>query len=81
MMTFLFAVFANPVLLGIETISYCYYTCVIEYEDYLERNLDGTNNSLFPLAQMYMTSKANNETYTPNEMLKEPNKLEFVKFM
>ena len=81
MMSLAFAAFVNPVILATETTSHCYQARVIEYEDYLERNFDGTNNSTSPLAQIYMTSKANNETYTLNEMLKEPDKLEFAKAM
>ena len=54
---------------------------MIEYEDYLDRNFDGTRNSTHPLAQVYITSKANNEVYTLKEMLKEPDRLEFLKAM
>ena len=62
-------------------ISHCYQSRVIEYEDYLDNNFDGTRNSTNPLAQIYMTSKANNEVYTLKEMLKQPDRMEFLKAM
>ena len=64
-----------------QRISHCYQTRAIQYEDYLDRNFDGTANSTHPLAQVYITSKSNNETYTIKEMLKEPDKDEFLKAM
>ena len=59
----------------------CFQSRMIEYEDYLDRNFDGTRNSTHPLAQVYITSKANNEVYTLKEMLKEPDRIEFLKAM
>ena len=63
------------------TMSHCFQSRMIEYEDYLDRNFDGTRNSTNPLAQVYITSKANNEVYTLKEMLQEPDRLEFLKAM
>jgi len=51
------------------SIATCFQTKAIEYEDYLSRNFDGTPNSTHPLAQIYLTSKSNNKTYTIKEML------------
>ena len=61
--------------------AHCYQSRVLEYEDYLDRNFDGTRNSTNPLAQIYLTSKANNEVYTLKEMLREPDRVEFLKAM
>jgi len=63
------------------TISNCYQSRIIEYEDYLDLDFDGTRNSAHPLAQIYIITKANNETYTRKEMLKESDKMEFLKAM
>ena len=54
---------------------------MVEYGDYLERSFDGTNHKINPLAQIYMTSKANNECYNLKEMLKEPDRDLFTKAM
>jgi len=54
-------------------IAHCYQSRMIEYEDYLDCNFDGTRNSTNPLAKEYFASKANNEVYTLKEILKEPN--------
>ena len=62
-------------------VSHCYQSRPIEYEDFLDRNLNGTSNTTHPFAQVYITPKANNETYTINDMLKEPDKAEFLKAM
>ena len=64
-----------------ETLAHCYQTRMIEYEDFLESNYDGTRNTTNPLAQVYLTSKANNEVYTLKEMLAQPDRSEFLKAM
>ena len=61
------------------TISNCYQSRIIEYEYYLDIKFDGTINYTHPLAQIYIATKANNETYILKEMLKEPDKMEFLK--
>ena len=63
------------------TIAHCFQSRIMEYEDFLDSNFDGTRNSTSPLAQIYLTSKANNEVYTLKEMLAQPDKMEFVKAM
>ena len=47
------------------------------YDDFLEANFDGTQNSNSPLAQIYLSGKADNEVYTFKEMLKQPDKDQF----
>ena len=60
-------------------VSHCYQARAVKYGDYLERNFDGKNNNTSPLAQIYMTSQANNECYNLKEMLKEPDRDQFMK--
>ena len=66
------SVFITPAASILDTssthIATCFQTKAIEYKDYLSRNFDGTPNSTHPLAQIYLTSKSNNETYTIKEM-------------
>ena len=56
--------FAQASQLYVETttnqMSHCYHARAVEYGDYLERNFNRTNNSTSPLAQIYITSQANN---------------------
>ena len=59
----------------------CFQSRAIAYEDFLERNFDGSSNTSNPLAQIYMTSQSNNENYTIKEMLGQPDKAEFLKAM
>ena len=47
----------------------CYQARVVEYNDFLETNFDGTSNNTSPFAQINMASKANNKTYIVKEML------------
>ena len=63
------------------SIATCFHTKAIDYEDYLSRNFDGTLNSTHPLAQIYLTSKLNNETYTIKKILQQPDKMEFIEAM
>ena len=49
--------------LGFSSLAQCYQAKQIEYQDFLEMNFDGTPNSMSPLAQIYTTSKSNNEVY------------------
>ena len=64
-----------------DTLAHCYQTRMIDYHDFLESNYDGTRNATNPLAQIYLTSKANNEVYTLKEMLAQPDRNEFLKAM
>ena len=59
----------------------CYQSRQIEYEEFLERNFDGTDNKSSPLAQIYASTKTNNEVFTLKEMLMETDKEEFIKAM
>lgn len=49
--------------------------------DFLERNFDETANQKSPLAQIYLSSQSNNETYTLKDMLKEPDKNKLINAM
>ena len=59
----------------------CYQARAVEYKDFLETNFDGTSNNTSPFAQIYMTSQANNETYTLKEMLQQPDRDDFMEAM
>ena len=59
----------------------CYQARVVKYNDFLETNFDGTSNNTSPFAQIYMTSQANNETYTLKEMLQQPDRDDFMEAM
>ena len=59
----------------------CFQSQLVQYEDFLESNFDGSPNRLSPLAHIYQTSLANNEVYNLSEMLQQPDKLEFMKAM
>ena len=54
---------------------------VTDYHDYLQRNIDGTPNQIGPLAQAYLSSTNNNETYTLKQMLQQPDRDQFVEAM
>ena len=47
----------------IDSSVHCYQTRIIEYKDFLETIFDGSSNQLSPFAQIYLTSRSNNETY------------------
>ena len=64
-----------------EVVTHCYQARVVAYDDFLERNFDGSANNLNPLAHVYMSIQANNETYTLKEMLAQPDKDKFVDAM
>ena len=49
---------------GINDISHCYQARALEYEDYLDRKFDGTNNKTSTLDQIYVSSQSNNECYS-----------------
>ena len=66
---------------AVNNISHCYQSRVIEYEDFLDKNFDGSNNKTSPLAQIYMTSRENNECYSLKEMLKQPDRNLFMEAM
>ena len=53
----------------------------IAYQDFLDTNFDGSQNSKSPLAQIYSSTKTNNEVFTLKEMLAEPDRNEFIKAM
>ena len=73
----------NPIQVGaIENLvkeTYNNFICnaYTTYDDFLEANFDGTQNSNSPLAQIYLSVKADNEVYTFKEMLKQPDKDQF----
>ena len=64
-----------------EKLGNCYQSRQIAYMDFLDTNFDGTQNQMSPLAQIYTTTKINNEVFTLKEMLEQPDRDEFVKAM
>lgn len=44
-------------------------------------NFDNTANRLSPMAQVYITSKVNNEAYNLKDMLQQPDRDKFIKAM
>ena len=52
--------------LSFAALAQCYQA---EYQDFLEMNFDGTPNDMSPLAQIYTTSKSNNEVCNIIEVL------------
>ena len=59
----------------------CFQSRVIGYNDFLETNFDGSANQTSPLAQIYLSSQSNNETYTLKEMVKQPDRDKFIEAM
>ena len=49
-----------------------------QYQDFLPYNFDATANHTSPLAQIYLSSKWNNEVFTLKEILQQPDKAHFV---
>ena len=73
--------FTSSTTMIINSSVHCCQTKIIEYKDFLETNFDGSSNQLSPLAQIYLTSQSNNETYNLKEMLQQPDKDECVETM
>ena len=63
------------------SVVHCFQSRAIAYSDFLEQNLDGTHNNMNPIAQIYLSSKSNNEVYTLREMLQQPDRDKFVDAM
>ena len=59
----------------------CFQTRIVHYQDFIQRNLDGTPNVLNPLAQAYLSSQSNNEVYSLSQMLRQPDKDRFIEAM
>ena len=59
----------------------CVQSRVVEYHDFLKTNFDGTANNISPMAQIYMTTKVNKETYNLKEMMQEPDKKKIIEAM
>ena len=59
----------------------CFQAQKESFSEYLEQNLDGTYNRISIIGQMFVAGKTNNETYTFKEMLKQPDKIEFLRAM
>lgn len=54
------------------------YTSFLEgYDDYLDLNFDGTQNSMSILGNIYLSGKINNEIYTLKEMMEQPDRKQF----
>ena len=71
----------TPINLLAETTAQCYQARQIKYLDFLDMNFDNTPNQLSPMAQIYITSKANNEVYNLKEMLQQPDRDKFIETM
>ena len=54
---------------------------MVEYGNFLERNVDGTHNATSPLAQIYLLYKANNESYTWKKILQQLDRDKFFNTM
>ena len=54
---------------------------VIEYNDFLETNFDGTPNTMNSLSHIYQFTVSNNETFTLKEMIQQPDKDKFIEAM
>ena len=52
-------------------------TLLYIYDDLLDSNFDGTQNSLSPLAQIYLSGEVDNEVYKLKEMMKQPDRNHF----
>ena len=64
-----------------ETTSHFLQSGRTEYEEFLDQSLIHTPTNSTPLAQIYSTTKTNNEVYNLTEILKQPDKDNFVKAM
>ena len=51
-----------------------YYTFLEGYDEYLDLNVDGTQNSMSILGNIYLSGKINNEIYTLKEMIQQPDR-------
>ena len=54
---------------------------MVEYGNFLEVSFDGTHNATPSLAQIYIISKPNNESYTLKKMLQHPDRDKFINIM
>ena len=72
---------SQTVTLGFSALVKCYPVKKTEYKDYLHANFDGISISMPPLAQMYTTSKSNNEVYNMKDILQQPDKETFKEAM
>ena len=60
---------------------HCYQAGITSYDNFLETNFDGTANGTSVIGQIFNATKMDNETYTMSEMLKQNDKMNFVKAM
>ena len=80
-MTLLFAALATLDTLAVEKTPHCYQSHVVEYGDFLERNIDGTHNATPTLAQIYIITKASYESYALKKILHQPDRDKFLNAM
>ena len=73
------SIFSSGSFQSASTVSQCYQSCLVQYEDFSEQNIDETTISTSPLAQMYLILSANNEVYNLLEMLTQHGTSEFIK--
>ena len=72
---------ANACSTAVTAAAHYYQARVVAYEDFLDRNFDGTPNNINPLAHIYASTLSNDEIYTLKEMLAEPDKDQFMDAM
>ena len=58
-----------------------YYTFLEGYDEYLDLNFDGTQNSMSILGNIYLSGKINNEIYTLKKMIQQPDRKHFEQAM
>ena len=61
--------------------SQCLHTNQIQYEDFLQYTFDQSPTTPSPLANIYSTTKTNNEVYNLSEILTQPDKEDFITAM
>ena len=59
----------------------CFQSRLIGYNNFIDRNFDGTANKNIPLAQIYLSLQSSNETYILKKILKEQDKQKFAEAM
>lgn len=77
-------IFCQTSALGlIAEYTYQYFSSqIVLYQEFIDRNFDGTLNSIHPLSLAYLSkSVSGNEVYTYDQMLTQDNKKEFEKAM
>ena len=80
-LTLAFAALLTQSVFITEAATSCFQTNTIRYKEFLDECFDGSSNSHHPMANIYLSTKSNNEVYTLKEMLRQPDKDQFVEAM